>query len=105
MPLLLPTTSASAGHKLEIWGAARAAGYAKLDTGQQQSVQTQFQRGSTGSWQTIDTVAITNSKGYIDVHLAVPASGSVRLAWSYPAGDPLLGSGTVYSRTQTVAVK
>jgi hypothetical protein len=105
MPLLLPTTSASAGHKLEIWGAARAAGYAKLDTGQQQSVQTQFQRGSTGSWQTIDTVAITNSKGYIDVHLAVPASGSVRLAWSYPAGDPLLGSGTVYSRTQTVTVK
>jgi hypothetical protein len=105
MPLFLPTTSTRAGHKIEIWGGARPAGYAKLDTGQKQNVQIQFQRGASGPWQTIGTVAITNSKGYIDVHLALPASGAVRLAWSYPTGDPLLGSGTVYSRTQTVTVK
>ena len=105
MPLFLPTTSTHAGQKVEIWGGVRPAGYARLDTGQAQSVQIQFQRGSSGAWQTIDTVAIKNSKGYIDVHLAVPASGAVRLAWSYPAGDQLLGSGTIFSRTVSVTVK
>jgi hypothetical protein len=50
-------------------------------------------------------VAITNPRGYIDVQLAVPATGSIRLAWSYPASDQLLGSGTVYSRTVSVTVK
>jgi hypothetical protein len=104
MPLYLPTTSTRAGRTLEIWGAVRPAGYAKLDTGQAQSVQIQFQRGSTGTWQTINTVAITNPRGYIDVHMALPTSGAVRLAWSYPAGDPLLGAGTVYSRTVAVTV-
>jgi hypothetical protein len=105
MPLLLPTTSTRRGRKIEIWGGVRPAGYARLDTGQRQSAQIQFQRGSHGAWQTIDTVTITNSKGYIDVHLALPASGAVRLAWSYPAGDPLLGRGTIYSRTVNVTVK
>ena len=105
MPLFLPVTSTTAGKAVEIWGGVRPAGYARLDTGQSQSVQVQFQRGSTGAWQTIDTVAITNNKGYVDVHLALPASGAVRLAWSYPAADPLLGTGTVYSRTAAVTVK
>jgi hypothetical protein len=105
MPLYLPTTSTSAGRKIEIWGGARPAGYARLDTGQAQSAQIQFQRGSSGAWQTIDTVAITNSKGYIDVHLALPATGLVRLAWSYPVADALLGSGTVYSQAVAVTVK
>jgi hypothetical protein len=105
IPLFLPTTSTSAGHKIEIWGGARPAGYARLDTGQAQSVQIQFQRGSAGEWQTIDTAKITNPRGYVDVHLALPASGAVRLAWSYPAADQLLGSGTVYSRTVSVTVR
>jgi hypothetical protein len=104
MPLFIPMTSTRAGRKIEIWGGVRPAGYARSDTGKAQSVQIQFQRGSSGAWQTIDTVTVTNSKGYIDVHLALPASGSVRLAWSYPAGDPLLGSGTVFSRTVSVKV-
>jgi hypothetical protein len=105
IPLFLPTTSTQAGRKIEIWGGVRAAGYARLDTGQIQGAQIQFQRGSTGAWQTIDTVAVTSPRGYIDVHLALPATGAVRLAWAYPATDRLLGSGTVYSRTVTVTVK
>ncbi|HJS97137.1 MAG TPA: hypothetical protein VJ741_22910 [Solirubrobacteraceae bacterium] len=105
MPLFLPTTSTRAGRKIEIWGGVRPAGYARHDTGQKQSVEIQFQSGSHGAWQTIDTVPITNSKGYIDVHLALPGSGAVRLAWSYPADDQLLGSGTVYSRTVGVTVR
>jgi hypothetical protein len=105
MPLYLPTTSTRAGRKVEIWGGARPAGYARLDTAQPQNAQIQFQRGTSGAWQTIDTVAITNSKGYIDVRLALPATGSVRLAWSYPSADALLGSGTVYSRAVGGTVK
>jgi hypothetical protein len=109
MPLLLPTTTMSAGQPVEVWGAARPQGYAWLDTHGAQSVEIEFQGGrgsnSTGAWQVLDTVAITSSKGYFDVHLAFPSSGSVRTAWTYPAGDPLLGSGTVYSRTVTVTVR
>ncbi|MBV9603631.1 MAG: hypothetical protein JO027_00915 [Solirubrobacterales bacterium] len=105
VPLFLPTTSTRAGRKIEIWGGVRPAGYAWLDTGMAQSAEIEFQHGSSGPWQTIDTVSITNPRGYIDVHLALPASGNMRLAWSYPAGDRLLGSGTVYSRTVSVTVR
>jgi len=105
MPLFLPTTSTRAGKRIEIWGGARPSGYAFMDTGKGQSLQIQFQRGSSGAWEVIDTAAITNPRGYVDVHLALPASGAVRLAWTYPAGDRLLGSGTVYSRTVSVTVR
>jgi hypothetical protein len=45
--------------------------------------------------------------------MAFPASGSVRLAWSYPTEDALLSQGkvkpaegaTVYSRTVRLTVK
>jgi hypothetical protein len=105
MPLFLPTTTMNSGQKVEVWGGVRPSNYAFLDTGQGQSVQIQFQAGSTGAWQVLDTVAITNSKGYIDVHLAFPSSGAIRLAWTYPVGDALLSGGTVYSRTQAITVK
>ncbi|MBV9803149.1 MAG: hypothetical protein JO130_08175 [Solirubrobacterales bacterium] len=104
MPLFLPITNPRAGQKVEIWGAVRPAGYAKADTGQTQTALIQFQSGSKGAWQTIDTVPVTNPRGYIDLHLAIAGSGAVRLAWSYPAGDQLLGSGTLYSRTVSVTV-
>jgi hypothetical protein len=104
MPIFLPVTSTRRGRKLEVWGAVRPASYAKLDTGRSQSVQIQFQAGARGAWRTVETVAITNSRGYFDVKLAFPGSGAVRLAWTYPAGDPLLGSGTAHSRTVSVSV-
>ena len=58
-------------------------------------------------------MTITSSRGYFDLHLTFPASGSVRLAWSYPTNDPLLtpslitpgSADTVYSRTVKVTVK
>jgi hypothetical protein len=105
MPLFLPVSSTKRGHKLEVWGAVRPAGYAKHDTGQTQSASIQFQAASKGSWTTLGTVPITNPRGYFDVHLAFPSSGAVRLAWTYPTDDPLLGGGTVYSRTVTITVK
>ena len=115
MPLFLPNTTArSRRQSLEVWGCVRPAHYAQLDTGAPQRVQIQFQRGSRGAFTTLRTVTITSSRGYFDVHMSFPASGSVRLAWTYPSNDPMLGPGvqlnpregdTVYSRTARVTVK
>jgi hypothetical protein len=105
MPLFLPSSSTRKGRKLEVWGAVRPASFAKLDTGQAQSVQIQFQAGGKGAFTTVDTVPIRNSRGYFDTHLAFPSSGTVRLAWTYPTGDPLLSGGTVFSRSVKITVK
>ncbi|HTU84093.1 MAG TPA: hypothetical protein VMF57_00890 [Solirubrobacteraceae bacterium] len=115
LPLFLPdTTAKSRRQSLAVWGCVRPAHFAKLDTGDPQRVKIQFQRGSHGAFTTLRTVTITSSRGYFDIHLSFPASGSVRLAWTYPKDDPLLSPGikldppegdTVYSRTQRVTVK
>ncbi len=105
MPLFMPSSSTRKGRKLEVWGAVRPASFAKMDTGQAQSVQIQFQAGGNGAFTTVDTVPIRNSRGYFDVHVAFPSSGTVRLAWTYPTGDPLLSGGTVFSRSVKITVK
>ena len=104
MPLWLPHTSTRKGRKLEVWGDVRPASFAMLDTGKAQSVLVQFQSGSKGAFTTIATVPIKSARGYFDVHLAFPRSGTVRLAWTYPTGDRLLSGGTVYSRSQKITV-
>ncbi len=105
MPLWLPHTSTRKGRKLEVWGDVRPASFATLDTGKAQSVLVQFQSGSKGAFTTIATVPIKSARGYFDVHLAFPRSGTVRLAWTYPTGDRLLSGGTVYSRSQKITVR
>ncbi len=114
LPLFLPTTTARSGRQsLEVWGCLRPARYARLDTGTPQQVQIQYQRGSHGAFTTRRTVTINSSRGYFDLHMAFPAGGSVRLAWTYPKDDALLSQGkvtpaegdTVYSRTVRVKVK
>jgi hypothetical protein len=114
LPLFLPFTTAMRGHSLEVWGCVRPAHFARLDTaGTPQQVQIQFQRGSRGSFTTLRTVTVTNIRGYIDLRVTFPASGSVRLAWSYPTMSQLpalspttpVAGHTVYSRTVNVAVK
>lgn len=92
LPIFLPITSTRRGHTLEVWGAARPAPFALADTGQPQYVQIQFARGSSSSWSTLKTVQITDPHGYLDVRVAFPSSGSVRLAWTYPPLDAALGS-------------
>ena len=113
LPLFLPVTTAKRGRSLEVWGCLRPAHFARLDTaGTPQQVQIQFQRGSGGAFTTLRTVTVTNTRGYFDLHMTFPASGSVRLAWSYPPDDPLLtpslitpgDADTVYSRAVTVKV-
>ncbi|HTT31181.1 MAG TPA: hypothetical protein VMG37_22385 [Solirubrobacteraceae bacterium] len=113
LPLFLPVTSVKRGRSVEVWGCLRPAHFARLDSaGTPQQVQIQFQRGSSGAFTTLRTVTVTNTRGYFDLHMTFPASGSVRLAWSYPPDDALLtpslitpgDADTVYSRTVTVKV-
>ena len=63
-----------------------------------QAAELQFKRNGAGSWQTLQTIPITDPHGYFDVRQSFPASGSARLAWTYPGGS------TVYSRTANVTV-
>jgi hypothetical protein len=114
LPLFLPNTTArSPRQALEVWGCARPAHYARLDTQAPQQVQIQFQRGSRGAFTTIRTLTVNTVRGYFDLHMRFPASGSVRLAWAYPKNDLLLSQGkvnppqgtTVYSRTVKVTVR
>jgi hypothetical protein len=106
LPLFMPSTSTRRGRSLEVWGDARPAPYEQRATQTQQVVEIQLQRGS--KWTTVKTVPITNAHGYFDVRVAFPASGQVRLAWAYPASDPLLPvkmlGATVYSRSQKITI-
>jgi hypothetical protein len=98
MPLFLPVTTAKPGHALEVWGCLRPASAARQETGRKQSVLLQFQRGSSGAFTTIDTIPISNSRGYFDIHQKFPASGTARLQWTEPDGQ------VDDSRTVTVKV-
>jgi len=93
MPLYMPVTTARPGQRLEVWGCLRPARYAILDSGQPQTVAIQLQSGSRGAFNTVQTVTITNPRAscYFDIRMAFPAGGRVRLGWSYPPRDPLLG--------------
>lgn len=95
LPLFLPNASGRKGSPLEVWGAVRPAHFA----GGQQMAQIEFQAGSRGAFTTLQTVPITNVRGYFDTKVTFPASGSVRLTWT----DPL--DGAVHSRTVKVTVR
>jgi hypothetical protein len=96
LPIFLPSSSTRPGRSLEVWGCARPA---HLGSG---NVAIQFQRGSHGAFKTVKTLTVSvdaNSRGYFDVGVAFPASGSVRLAWTDTSGT------TYHSRTQKISVR
>jgi hypothetical protein len=105
LPLYLPVTTGRRGHALEVWGCVRPAQFGLLDTGSPQSAQIQFAPSGSGNYGTVQTVTIQpGSNCYFDVHITFPSSGTVRLAYTYPPGDQLLGNGVgVVSRA--VAIK
>jgi hypothetical protein len=109
LPLYLPAAAARHGHRLEVWGCVRPASYAAVDTGVAQFVAIQFKRRSGGPFETLKAVQLTNPRGYFDTRVKFPASGTVRLAWTYPAGDPFLSvveqGTTIHSRHVTVAIR
>lgn len=113
LPLYLPVASTRRGRSLEVWGCMRPARFALEDSTAPvpQTGQIQFQRGSSGPWTTLQTITITNPNNcYFDVRVVFPASGSVRLVWSYPSLDPMLGdfaadqTHPVYSRRVAITI-
>ncbi len=105
LPLYMPTTVAGRPARLLVWGDARDAAsiagapyYAPSAGDVADEVQIQFQAGSRGRFGTVQTVTITNPRGYFEVKHTFTRSGSVRLAWSSAPGV------TVYSRTVTISI-
>jgi hypothetical protein len=91
LPLFLPVSSTTRGRTLEVWGCVRPGTYAFADTGQPQTAEILFEPKGSSSYSSLRTVTITRNC-YFDVRVKFPSSGSVRLAWQYPTGDPLLGN-------------
>jgi hypothetical protein len=109
MPLWLPKQSVSASAQTEIWGGARPAVFGFMQDRTPQTVQIQEQTGgSAGAFTTIATETVSNINGDFDAHMKIPASGNLRLAYTYPADEPFLPVGlagtTVFSRTVAVKV-
>ena len=114
LPLFLPSTSTTHGRTLEVWGAVRPEPFAAAD-GRPAPVQIEFAPGASNSWSTLKTLNVTDRRGYFDVRVAFPSSGSVRIAWTYPPLDLSLAStlvtgyvepqGPTTSRTVKVTIR
>jgi len=111
LPLYMPATSGRRGRSLEVWGCARPSRFAILDGTGPQTAAIQFASGSSKTFSTVATVTIANPNDcYFDSRVTFPGSGTVRVMWQYPAGDPLLGGfgpgqGAVYSRNVSITMK
>ncbi|MBV9683662.1 MAG: hypothetical protein JO046_17865 [Solirubrobacterales bacterium] len=107
LPLYLPVTQAGSGRPLEVWGCIRPARLGLLDSGLPQTAQLQFAPRATGQYAPLQTITIgAGSSCYFDLQVTFPSSGTVRLAYTYPGGDALLGNGAVVvSRAVSVTVR
>jgi hypothetical protein len=94
MPLYMPTANVSSARSLTVWGAVRPAAYSLMPT----TADLEFEPRGSGQWQTLEIVPVTNPRGYYELSVPFTASGSVRAAWTDPAGQ------TEYSRVQPVKV-
>jgi hypothetical protein len=97
LPLFLPHRSALSGQSLEVWGCARPSLLGGFGNAAPQTVSIQLASGG-GPFKTVETVPITNPRGYFDVRVVFPSSGTVRLAWTYPANQTYIDPLPVYSR-------
>jgi hypothetical protein len=105
LPLYVPKMTASRGQGLEVWGCARPSQFLTSATGDPQTVSIEFSPGSSGTFKSLQTVPITNPRGYIDTRVVFPRSGYVRLRWSYPPVDAYSHATPVFSRLVHVTVR
>jgi hypothetical protein len=87
LPIYLPATSQHRGG-LAVWGCVRPIYYEPSP----QHAQIQLQPASGGSFKTVTSVSLDHSTCYFEKVVRFPASGNVRIAWTYPGGP------TIYSR-------
>jgi hypothetical protein len=95
LPLYLPSTIQPRGKSLEVWGCVRPAYFAYLDTHQPQHAAIEFERTGTNTWSTMKTLTFAGSSCYFETPLRFPASGTIRLSYSYPATDAKLTATSV----------
>jgi len=89
-PFYLPAPRIRLGQKLRVWGLVRLAPY-----GTPQTIQIQYEpRGSRG-FQTISNATTDEGREYVDVRIAVPGSGTLRLTWTNPKNKTVIVSRTV----------
>ena len=113
LPLYMPVTRARRGQRLEVWGCARAARYAILDTGLPQTVRIELQPRGRGGFETIRSATISRPTAscYFDLRVRFPTSGIVRLSWPYPTLDSGLGyfdplkPHTAHSRSVSITIR
>jgi hypothetical protein len=105
LPLYLPVTTARPGQSLQVWGCARPVFFARQDDpATTETVDIQFRRDSGGGFTTLHTIAVNNRFGYFDTRVSPPATGTIRLSWTYPSGDVMLSPGTT-ALSRSVHVK
>ncbi len=97
LPLYLPVTSARRGSRLEVWGCLRPARYAHGQDALTGRIE--FSRRGGGPYQAVRSVTVSPGSCYFDLTVRFPASGFVRLSWSYPGGT------TVHSRIVPVSLR
>lgn len=95
MPIYLPVTNVHREVPAEVWGCVRPARFAMIGRRNPHRVLLQFRGGNAGAFRTLKSVSLSRG-AYFDVHQAFPASGAVRLTWTYPGGQ------TIHSRTVTI---
>jgi hypothetical protein len=93
-----PTRAAAPDTPVEVWGMLRAA-----PNHTTQTAEIQWRPAGTsadaGAWRTLARSTTRDPSGIINQDVALPGSGSVRLAWSPPGGGAV-----EYSRTVAVTV-
>jgi hypothetical protein len=86
LPLFVPDPVLGSGRNVFVWGRVRPAA-------QHPTRRAQLQWASTGgSYRTVATAAVAQDSGVVTDTVRVPGPGTIRLAWSSPAGQ------TYYSR-------
>jgi hypothetical protein len=90
LPVYLPSPTIRAGGRLRVWGFVRLAPY-----GTAQTAQIQYEPRGGRSFQTIANATTDHAREYLDVRIAVPGSGSIRLSWTDPANKAVIVSRTV----------
>jgi hypothetical protein len=94
LPIYLPATRRRSAGPLRVWGDLRPA-----PNGTRQIATVQFRpRGRGARWRAVGRLSTVNPRNYVDGRVRFTRSGSVRLAWSNPAG------GTLYSREVGVSI-
>jgi hypothetical protein len=104
LPLWLPSATASRGQSVTVWGCIKPVRFSIPEAGPQ-NAEIQFQPGSSGPFMTIQPLTITRANScYFTRKVAFPESGSVRLAYTYPANDPVAPGVTITSRAVPVTL-